>query len=130
MEGPGRKVGLDDRAPADVRAEARRLLFHPVHQRIGLHPFGETGIILDHRRGHQLAPGLHPLIEDGRKGRAGGIDGRRVSGRAPAYDHTFDFFHFSIFATDKYSNSSLHIQALVAIMDESHQYPLITPTTR
>jgi hypothetical protein len=68
----------------DLRIEALRMAQHTIHEFRALQPFDITGPVIDIRRGHQLTALFHTGDDDRIEVGAGGIDGRRVTGRARA----------------------------------------------
>ena len=73
----------------EPRADVLGLFFHLLHQPRALDHVGEAGIILDVRRGRELAARLDAADEDRFEHCAGRIDRRGVAGGPRAYDHHF-----------------------------------------
>ena len=87
------QIGLRHGSAADIRPETLGLGAHLVHQFVGIYPVLETGIVLHDRRGRKLPAGLHALIQDRGQRGTGGIDRRRVPGRAASDNQTTYLFH-------------------------------------
>ena len=87
------QIGLRHGSAADIRTETLGLGAHLVHQFVCIHPVLETGIVFHHGRGRELSAGLHAFVQDRSQRRTGGIDRRRVPGRAASDNQTTYLFH-------------------------------------
>ena len=85
-ERPARQVDLDDGVEEQLRADMLGLLLHLLHQPGALDDVGEARIVLDIGGDGELAARLDALHQHGLQAGAGGIDRRRVAGRARAQD--------------------------------------------
>src|ERR1043165_7755049 len=72
-ERPAREVDAGDMVPYDLGPDMLGLRLHLLHQPGTLDDFAEAGIILDVRRGRELAAGLNSLDDDGREAGARGV---------------------------------------------------------
>ena len=83
-EGALRKIGLENRAPHEFRAEALGLLLHVLDQVRAVDAFGKAGKVLDLGGERKLAarfmPDDHQRFQPG----AGGINRGRIAGAARA----------------------------------------------
>src|SRR4051812_46273221 len=80
--GGGGEVDLGDVARLQLGAEALGLRAQVVHELRALDALGEAREVLDLGRRHQRAAELRPLEDQRVQVRAGGVDRRRVTGRA------------------------------------------------
>ena len=93
-ERPLRQVDVGDVHREDLRAEARGLLLHLIHELGAEEPVGEARIVLHVGRQHQLTTGLETFQDEGCEVRPRGVEGGRTRPAPSDHDHVPRSIHW------------------------------------